>query len=278
MARKKEKWKWFAIGASATSILTISIVCFYQFHILDVVREETRQEVLLELEKEQKEVIVLNTSVNRGDSIKIGMVKSINIDEDKVPDENHLAEINDLKNMIARVDIPANTILTKSMLVEGDIFVTDDLREEYYANISTPPDIQVGDFVDIRLKRKDGTDFLVVAKKEIKKLNNGIYIDMHDHERALFLASTVEKELEGAILYTNRYVEPENQPPGKVTYEPAEHILNFIEEHPEIAQKMLEQDKAGEARDQSQSTNEVRDQSFNDIELSEWRDDHKLDT
>ena len=76
----------------------------------------------------------------------------------------------DIKNVpvLARVDMNANTVITKDMVVQSDEQVTSDTRQVEYNMITLPIDLMTNDYVDIRLKVPSGQNLIVVSKTQIE--------------------------------------------------------------------------------------------------------------
>ncbi len=62
-----------------------------------------------------------------------------------------------------------------------------------------------------------------------------------EKERNYINNSTVLASLTGAVLYTTIYVDPENQPPAKITYEINKNIKEIIEKDPNIIRSSQEE-------------------------------------
>ena len=56
------------------------------------------------------------------------------------------------KEMIIKIDVPAGTIVTKDMVAESKSDISDDLRLQEYNMITFPTQLEVGEFIDIRLQ------------------------------------------------------------------------------------------------------------------------------
>ena len=199
----------------------------------------------------QKKVYVLKTSVQSGTIITQDMFTTIGADANVAPSDavtattyNNIAfdeEGNELE-VIAKIDIAANTIVTSNMLTTSDNVNTDDVREEEYNMISLPSDLESGDTVDVRLRMPDGTNYIVVSKKKVTVLDQGgipsintISLELSEGEILMMSNAIVEAYMmEGSKLYLTRYVEPGMQAGAITTYVPNGDVQNLIAQDPNI--------------------------------------------
>ena len=199
----------------------------------------------------QKKVYVLKTSVQSGTILTQDMFTTIGADANVAPVDavtatsfNSIAfdeEGNELE-VIAKIDIAANTIVTSNMLTTSDNVNTDDVREEEYNMISLPSDLETGDTVDVRLRMPDGTNYIVVSKKKVTVLDQGgipsintISLELSEGEILMMSNAIVEAYMmEGSKLYLTRYVEPGMQVGAITTYVPNGDVQNLIAQDPNI--------------------------------------------
>ena len=199
----------------------------------------------------QKKVYVLKTSVQSGTILTQDMFTTIGADANVAPVDavtatsfNSIAfdeEGNELE-VIAKIDIAANTIVTSNMLTTSDNVNTDDVREEEYNMISLPSDLETGDTVDVRLRMPDGTNYIVVSKKKVTVLDQGgipsintISLELSEGEILMMSNAIVEAYMmEGSKLYLTRYVEPGMQAGAITTYVPNGDVQNLIAQDPNI--------------------------------------------
>ena len=70
--------------------------------------------------------------------------------------------------IVAKVDMKANTIITKELIAKGDNTIANDVRRQEYNTFVLPMDLTTGDYVDIRLMLPTGQDYIVISKKKLK--------------------------------------------------------------------------------------------------------------
>ena len=199
----------------------------------------------------QKNVYVLKTSVQSGTVITQDMFTQIKADANVAPTDAVTAssyssiaydeEGNELE-VVAKIDIAANTIVTTNMITTSDNINTDDVRKEEYNMISLPSDLETGDTVDVRLRMPDGTNYIVVSKKKVTVLDQGgipsvntISLDLSEGEILMMSNAIVEAYMmEGSRLYITRYVEPGMQAGAITTYVPSAEVQNLINNDPNV--------------------------------------------
>lgn len=199
----------------------------------------------------QKDVYVLTTAVQSGTILTPDMFITVGADANVAPSDaltavgfNTLAydEEGNPIEVVAKIDIAANTIVTTNMLTTSDNINTDDVREEEYNMISLPSDLETGDTVDVRLRMPDGTNYIVVSKKKVTVLDNAgipsvntISLELSEGEILMMSNAIVESYMmDGSRLYITRYVEPGMQAEAITTYVPNGEVQNLIAQDPNI--------------------------------------------
>ncbi len=142
--------------------------------------------------------------------------------------------------IIAKVEIKANSVITSSLITKSDEKVSDDIRKVEYNMIELPSQIESGQYIDIRLKLPNGTDFIVVSDKQVTIPEvdgvpslNTISLNMSETEILTLSCAIVEcYKIEGSILYASEYVEPGLQTAAKETYLPNEDTILLIRTDP----------------------------------------------
>lgn len=199
----------------------------------------------------QKNVAVLKQAVRSGDIITSDMIKTVKADADVAPNdvltsvilsEMSLSEDGTEREVIAKIDIAANTILTTNMLVPSENLRTSDVRKQEYNMIALPADIETGETIDVRFRMPDGTDYVVVSKKKVTVLDEGgipslntIFLELAEGETLMMSNAIVEAyQIKGSRLYISRYVEPGMQSGAITTYVPSANVQNLIASNPNI--------------------------------------------
>lgn len=199
----------------------------------------------------QKDVYVLNTTVQSGTVLTQQMFTTVGADANVAPSDALTASVfssllydenGNEHEIVAKIDINANTILTTNMVTTSDNINTDDVRIEQYNMITLPADIETGDTVDVRLRMPDGTNYIVVSKKKVTVLDQGgipslntISLELSESEILMMSNAIVEAYImEGSILYLTEYVEPGMQSGAITTYVPNGEVQNLINNDPNV--------------------------------------------
>lgn len=189
-------------------------------------------------------VYALNTDVKSGDTLDASMLVQVETDKNAAPTDaikgTALTE-----NSIAKIDLSKGMILTASMVAESDNPTTSDLRIQEYNMLRLESQIAQDDYIDVRLRLPNGLDYIVVSKKrvEIPQINgvdseNTIWIKLTEDETLAMSNAIVEAyKLEGAVLYTAKYVEPGTQEKATPTYIPSAEVVNLVTQNPNVVQE-----------------------------------------
>lgn len=135
----------------------------------------------------------------------------------------------------AKVDLNAGTILSNSLVKEGEE-LTDDVRYVEYNMLTLSTTVMEGEFIDIRLSLPNGQDLIVVSKKEVKSiLGNTVGFEMTEGEILMMESAIVEAYImKSANLYVAQYIEPGLQKTAEKTYTPTEAVKQLINGNPNI--------------------------------------------
>ena len=117
---------------------------------------------------------------------------------------------------------------------ETGTVVNEDEREISFGPIGIGPNIKPGDYIDVRLMCADGTDYVVVSKKELMDYNasTGMSVIRVRESELLTLNSAMadRNSITGVTLYAVRYVDPESQSAADISYRPNEAVSGQIRE------------------------------------------------
>ncbi len=161
-------------------------------------------------------------------------------------------------DIYAKVALKAGTIIGDSLVVgpdesyveyeydeNGEVIgpkgYKNDIRYVEYNMLTLGTDIEVGDFVDIRITFPNGQDLIIVVKKEIKSiLGNTVGFEMTEGEIELMQSAIVESYIiKASKLYVTKYVDAGAQ--GKVikSYSPTNEVRELMEKNSQIIDKAL---------------------------------------
>lgn len=233
MQRKANNY--LLIGVLVTLLITGSIIAFL-FLQLNKLNTQIKAEQAAE-----KTVYTLTTDVKSGANIQATDLKSVKVNSAAAP-TNALNLGNVTEATFAKIDLKAGTIVTEDMVYEEGEEPTKDIRTQEYNMISLPSQIQEGDYIDIRLKLPNGTDFIVVSKKRVSiptidgiESATTIRINVSEDEILLMGNAIVEAYCaKGSILYATTYVEAGIQEQATPTYLPTDEVIRLINSDPNV--------------------------------------------
>lgn len=177
-------------------------------------------------------VCALNKTIKAGTTITSGDITYKKVKTTDVPSD----VTNQVVNGIAKIDLSAGTILTKSMITASEETTKDDVRAQEYNMISLPSKLAEGDFIDIRLQLPNGADYIVVSKKQVQECNaSTIWLNMNEEEIELMSNAIIEYYImKGSKLYASVYTEPGIQTASVGTYVPNSSVSTLISSNPNI--------------------------------------------
>ena len=201
---------------------------------------------LLQSKKEEAaklKVYVLNRDVRSGDAIDSSMFTELTVDASTVP-SNAIGDVTTLTDVVAKVDLKANAIVTRDLITESDQQLTDDLRKQEYNMLTLPMDLATGDYIDIRIHFPNGQDFIVVSKKKVEipqiagvDSSDTIWVNLTEAETLQMSCAIVEAyKVLGTRIYVDKYVEAGLQEAAIPTYTPNRETTVLIESNPNIVE------------------------------------------
>ncbi|WP_061311255.1 hypothetical protein [Clostridium botulinum] len=256
LSKEQQIKRSFIKGLAISILLIVIIIVFYQTLVIPKVKKSERIRVINNIEKEKEKEVrgyILTKNVNQGDRINIERdLREITLPKELMPDNCSSKE--KIKDKVVKMDLQSKTVITDSVLLQKEDRLTQDLRKQDYAHFILNKNLQKGNYIDVRLKKKDGSDFVVVSKKQVLDLNgSSIVIKINDSERSYINNATVEASVTGATLYTTIYVDPQNQVPAQIDYEINKNIKSLIKNNPNVV-KSAEQELQN--RNGNQNSNE----------------------
>lgn len=156
-------------------------------------------------------------------------------------------EISKANIVVAKVDMKANTILTKNSVAYSDEITTKDLRKEEYNVIALPVDLAPGEYIDVRLRLPNGQNYIVVSKKRVtipvvngQYLADTIQMNLTEEENLILSSAIVENyKTTGSILYATRYIEAGIQEAATMTYYPSNDVQTLLVNDPNVTRAAI---------------------------------------
>lgn len=233
MQRKANNY--LLIGVLVTLLITGIIIAILFMQLNKLNSQIKAQEAKMEY------VYVVAEDINSGDVVDISSLKEILATGEAIPSD--VVDINSItEETIAKIDLKAGTILTSNMVNERSEQTTDDMRTQEYNMVLLPTQIQSGEYIDVRLRLPNGTDYIVVSKKKVEiptidgvDSANTIKIDVAEEEILLMSNAIVEAYWAmGSVLYATTYVEPGMQGQATPTYLPSDKVIELMNTDPNI--------------------------------------------
>ncbi|MDD6207816.1 MAG: hypothetical protein PUB10_04755 [Clostridiales bacterium] len=157
--------------------------------------------------------------------------------------EKMSVSIGDLCGKRLRIALKKGTILTESVLYEGEEW-SDDFRVIPFSYIVSDY-IEKNQYVDVRIRYENGLDFIILSKKKIldvayqKEENTGgkdLFMRLSEEEQLRMSCAAVDAyQKKNCTIYAVRYVD-EAQNEAVVNYPLSEEILQLMKEDPNIIQ------------------------------------------
>jgi len=139
--------------------------------------------------------------------------------------------INELDlNSRALIDISEGLPVLKNMIYKKDL--TDDERLKELSSVLLQSDLEKNEFVDFRIRYSNGLEYIVLSKKEIKKIdlkNNTVWLSLDEEENLLLSSALVDKAIyQGTSFYIDRYIESNIQKESHVNYLPNKEVMDLM--------------------------------------------------
>lgn len=183
-------------------------------------------------------VYVVVSDIKSGESLQgkaiIKQVESTAVPANSITDANSGRYIND--KTVAKINLASGTVVTSEMISNSSESNGNDVRIQEYNMIVLPSRLEVGDFLDIRLRLPNGEDYIVISKKEVKQASEDtIWLKVTEDEILTMSNAIVEAYImKGSKLYATTYTEAGNQTKSTPTYPVSYEVLKLIETNPNI--------------------------------------------
>ena len=245
--KRRKKIKIGSMIAIIVSILLIASIVIIYIGRNKMNEYKIRAEDLqYELDSNTVTVYVASRDIKAGEKlIDESMVDDVSVFEEDI--NIHLQEeINGLpedffmtKEQLGyqvTINVKESEPIMNSMIAKT--VISTDLREYEISVANIMTDQKDYDFVDIRILFPDGSDYLVLPKKQVRNLNleNCIfYVYCNEDEILRFSSAIVDAfTTTGAYIYTTRYVESSLQDEAIPYYPVRNATVNLIQSDPNI--------------------------------------------
>lgn len=221
---KKKMFQGIAIGA-AVGIVGMGIMGFFMYRTVKSYREGTNASYNA---KYTENVAVLTKDVIQGETITDDIVTFVRVHKSTIPANAITDKVGSAIGKVAKYSIAANVPVTDNMLTED--IISSDVRSQEINSIVMPSDLSEGECVDIRIMYPNGTDYIVLAQKIIKKIENTtMWLELSEDERLLLNSAIVDSYLnQGTKLYATKYVDQDAQ--IKISDDESELAQGYVKE------------------------------------------------
>lgn len=221
---KKKMFQGIAIGA-AVGIVGMGIMGFFMYRTVKSYREGTNASYNA---KYTENVAVLTKDVIQGETITDDIVTFVRVHKSTIPANAITDKVGSAIGKVAKYSIAANVPVTDNMLTED--IISSDVRSQEINSVVMPSDLSEGECVDIRIMYPNGTDYIVLAQKIIKKIENTtMWLELSEDERLLLNSAIVDSYLnQGTKLYATKYVDQDAQ--IKISDDESELAQGYVKE------------------------------------------------
>ncbi len=218
------------LGILLGVVIITSAIYFFRTQIKVLVRGEEKVETY--------EALALNKVLEKGTIVKEEDLIQIS---SKLPIEGVPAK-EDIVGRKLLIDFHDNIPISKD-IVEAQRAYGDDYRLYEFSFLKLPKKIEIGDFVDIRIRFHTGEDYLVASKKEIFALDSSsleggidtLEIPLNENELLSVSSAYVDTILNPLCeVYVDKYIQAHSQEEGIINYPLNESVGLLFKDNPNI--------------------------------------------
>ncbi|MCY9515923.1 SAF domain-containing protein [Paenibacillus apiarius] len=189
-----------------------------------------------EQQKERESVWVFKKPLLAGKRIGSQDIARIEVSADAVP-RDRLNHPDNIVGKVLKIDVSAQMPILFSMLYEEAV-LADDMRWIETGVIQLPLSLTERDAVDVRIRFPNGSDYVVLAQKAIRRIQlPTIWMQLDEQERLMFSSACVDAYRNGGQIYALRYVEPHLQKKAVPNYPANADVLELVASNPNIVKK-----------------------------------------
>lgn len=255
----------FLTGMLVT-LVVMAIVVIALLYRINQLNEDKEKLIAL-----QSKVAVAAQDIRSGDDVTEDLLVmetvQTTVDKNTMLTSADFVEVDDEGNeftleYISKVDLPKGTIITKDMVAEAESQTTADQRIQEYNMITLPSQLKNGQYVDIRYKLPNGSDYIVASKKKVLQCtSDAMWLKVSEAEILTIGCAIVESyQTNGSKLYATLYSEAGLQATAATTYTPSNEVWELINKNPNITQE-TRNDLTSKYNDQEQANARVKIES-----------------
>lgn len=202
---KKKTMQGIAIGAGI-GVVGIGLTLWWSISTINSYKTGTNKKFNATY---NQDVAVLTQDVIQGEVIEESMITTVNVHKKTVP--TGALDKSEIAGKVAKYNIAANVPLTDSMVTTE--IIDADIRSQEINTVVMPSDLGEGDYVDIRIMYPNGTDYIVLAQKQVDMIEGQtMWLNLAEDERLLLNSAMVDSFLNsGTKLYATKYADSDSQ-------------------------------------------------------------------
>lgn len=225
-----------------TSAVVTGIILILVFVALSAVYITNTNNKIAELQKKGEVVqrYVFTKDMVIGDVVTANDVILVDVKGESAASDSYTTF--DMIGRRLKINAEKKTIVTASLFYEEDKDPEMTTRLQEFNMITLPSDLDVGDYIDVRIRFATGEDYAVVVGKKVESLgaseekSNTIFLRLNEEEIVRMSSAIIESYVKGGInLYANKYVDPDNQ---LYTYD----RVNFVERYEKAKYEVVSAD------------------------------------
>ena len=228
MRKKKNLMKSIAI-VLVLALIAGSGYLAYTFKMQADEKTREAENIRAELDENSKSAWIATANIRAGEAL----VPDVNIELQPIYSglESYMFWEPAEEGAVATIDIAAMTPVLTSMTTPN--MPTNDVREIEVSTVNLMTTSADYDWVDIRISFPDGSDYVVIPKKQVKNLNLStcvFTIEATEMDIQYMTSAILDAYLTaGARMYVTRYTEQTLQEPAVTTYPAKTATLNMLE-------------------------------------------------
>lgn len=183
-------------------------------------------------------VLTVSVPTNPGETV-VGETIQHQSYPTKLITSNMITSASQVSNSYYKIAITPGTPLTTDMFMKEEL--SDTLRDVDIYLDWWSSGIEVGNYIDLRIRYPMGEDFIVIPHKRVMALGANtmkLYLDEVDQYR--YIGATLDYFLnkdKGTVIYATKYVEPGIQEEAKAFYAVPSQIKSMMDADPNITDK-----------------------------------------
>ena len=237
MGRLFKKW----------GILIISVFFILVFVILGALSMVTINKYKDALEDRDSQIYKLEASLNNIGPLTTGFVVTKDVRAGELIEEDYITavdipevigrnistSIDDLVGKYYRISLSEGTVLTKEDVVSE---VIDNTERKYDLILEDLPiGLEVGDYIDVRIRFPYGQDFVAMSNKKVIDINSGVpKIYVSEADILAYNSMLLDTVMHNGVMYALEYKDAGSQAGAEVFYPVNNDIASLIEINPNI--------------------------------------------